>query len=69
MLNYAFRHEHVWGLWIRIYLTSALVGDEWSASSPGRFTPGERVPRTQWIGGCVGVKFRSCPEFLWAKAK
>jgi hypothetical protein len=38
---------------IRIFLTSALVGGERSASRPGRFTPGERVPATQWIGGWV----------------
>jgi hypothetical protein len=31
-----------------IFLTSALVGGEWSASRPGRFTPG-----THWIGGWV----------------
>jgi hypothetical protein len=29
---------------IHIFLTSALAGGEWSASRPGRFTPGERVP-------------------------
>jgi hypothetical protein len=34
---------------IHIFLTSALAGCEWSASSPGRFTPGERVPGTRWI--------------------
>jgi hypothetical protein len=33
--------------------TSALLGGEWSASRPGRFTPGEKVPGTHWIGGCV----------------
>jgi hypothetical protein len=38
---------------IHIFLTSALVGGEWSASRPGRFTPGERVPGTHWIGGWV----------------
>jgi hypothetical protein len=27
---------------------------EWSASRPGRFTPGESVPVTKWIGGWVG---------------
>jgi hypothetical protein len=26
------------------YLTSALGGNVWSASRPGRFTPGERAP-------------------------
>jgi hypothetical protein len=31
-----------------IFLTSALVGGEWSASRPGRFTPG-----IHWIGGWV----------------
>jgi hypothetical protein len=34
---------------IHIFLTSALVGCEWSASRPGRFTPDNR-----WIGGWVG---------------
>jgi hypothetical protein len=27
---------------IHIFLTSALAGGEWSASRPGRFTPGEK---------------------------
>jgi len=35
-------------------LTSALEGGEWSASSPGRFTPGERAAGTHWIGSWVG---------------
>jgi hypothetical protein len=35
-------------------LTSALDGDEWSASRPGRFTPRESDPGTHWIGGWVG---------------
>jgi hypothetical protein len=34
-----------------IFLTSALAGGEWSASRPGRFTPGERDPGTHWKGG------------------
>jgi hypothetical protein len=29
---------------MHIFLTSALVGGEWSASRPGRFTLGEEVP-------------------------
>jgi hypothetical protein len=33
------------------FLTSALDGGEWSASSPGRFTPG-----THWIGGWLGPR-------------
>jgi hypothetical protein len=47
------------------FLTSALGGDEWSASRPGRFTPGERTHGTHWIGrwvnpraGRVGVEKR-----------
>jgi hypothetical protein len=39
---------------IHIYLTSALVGGEWSASRPGRFTLGERDPIVHFIGGWVG---------------
>jgi hypothetical protein len=34
---------------INIFLTSALAGSEWSASRPGRFTPGERALGTHWI--------------------
>jgi hypothetical protein len=34
-------------------LTSALAGGEWSASHPGRFTPGEIAPGTHWVGGWV----------------
>jgi hypothetical protein len=35
-------------VYIHVFLTSALVGGEWSASRPGRFTPG-----THWIVGLV----------------
>jgi hypothetical protein len=41
-----------------IFLTSALVGGEWSASRPGRFTPGERASGTHWIGGWVDPRAR-----------
>jgi hypothetical protein len=40
-------------VWTHVFLTSALVGGEWSASRPGRFTLGERAPDTHWIGGWV----------------
>jgi hypothetical protein len=40
---------------IHIFLTSALVGGEWSTSRPGHFTPGERAPGTHWIGGWVDL--------------
>jgi hypothetical protein len=36
-----------------VFLTSAIGGGEWSASRPGRFTPGERDPGTHRIGGWV----------------
>jgi hypothetical protein len=32
------------GVEIHIFLTSALVGGEWSTSRPGRFIPGEESP-------------------------
>jgi hypothetical protein len=38
---------------IHIFLISALAGGEWSASRPGRITPGERDLCTHWIGGWV----------------
>jgi hypothetical protein len=43
---------------VDVFLTSALVGCEWSAPRPGRFTPppGERAPDTHWIGGCVNPR-------------
>jgi hypothetical protein len=41
---------------IQIFLTSALVGGEWSTSRSGRFTPGERAPGTHWIGGWVDLR-------------
>jgi hypothetical protein len=40
-------------VYIHIFLASALVGGEWSGSRPGRFTPEERAPGTNWIGGWV----------------
>jgi hypothetical protein len=40
-------------LWIQVFLTSALVGGEWSASRSGRFTSVERDRSTHWIGGWV----------------
>jgi hypothetical protein len=35
----------------QVFLNSALVGGEWSASNPGLFTPGESVPGTHLTGG------------------
>jgi hypothetical protein len=39
-----------------VFLTSVLVGGEWSASRPGRFTSREGAPGTYWIGGWVGPR-------------
>jgi hypothetical protein len=44
------------GIEDQIFLTSALVGGEWSASRLGRFTPKERASGTHWIGGWVGPR-------------
>jgi hypothetical protein len=41
---------------IHVFLTSVLVVDEWSASRPDRFTPGERDAGTHWMGGWVGPR-------------
>jgi hypothetical protein len=38
------------------FLTSALIGGEWSASRPGHSISGERAPGTHWIGDWVGHK-------------
>jgi len=37
-------------VWLQAFLTSVVDGDEWSASSPGRFTPRERAPFAHCIG-------------------
>jgi hypothetical protein len=37
-------------------LTSALDGDKWPASCPGRFISSERLLGTHWIGGCVDTR-------------
>jgi hypothetical protein len=58
VLNYAPRHEKVWGSGgIDLpFLTLALDGDEWLATRPGHFTPVEKDPGTCWVGGCVGPR-------------
>jgi hypothetical protein len=49
-------------VYIQIFLTSALVGGEWSVSRPGRFTPGERAPDTHWIE--VWVDLTACLDYV-----
>jgi hypothetical protein len=41
---------------MQVFLSSAVVGDEWSASGPGSFTTGKRASGTHWIGGWVGPR-------------
>jgi hypothetical protein len=40
----------------RFFLTSTIVGGEWSTSRPGHFTPMERAPGTYWIGSLVNPR-------------
>jgi hypothetical protein len=58
VLNYALRHEAYGRVDVQnhIFVISALVGGEWSTSSAGRFTPGERDPGTHWTGGWEGPR-------------
>jgi hypothetical protein len=42
-------------LWIHVFLTSALIGGEWSALSTGCFTTGDRAPGTNWVGPRSGL--------------
>jgi hypothetical protein len=51
LINYASRHEDLRGSECITpqFLTSTLDGSEWSASRPGKFSPGERDP-TGWVG-------------------
>jgi hypothetical protein len=44
------------------FLTSALDGDEWSASLPGCFTTGENAPDTRCVGGWVQSRSGRCEE-------
>jgi hypothetical protein len=41
---------------VNIFLTSALVGGEWPASRACRFTPGEIVPGSHWLGDWVDLR-------------
>jgi hypothetical protein len=39
---------------IHIFLTSGIIGGQWSPLLPGRFTPRYRAPGVHWKGGWVG---------------
>jgi hypothetical protein len=46
-------------VWIHAFLISALVGGEWSASSPDCFIPGDKTPRYPWDMRLGGPQSRS----------
>jgi hypothetical protein len=48
--------------YIHVLLTSALVGDDLSASRHDCFILGENVPSTHWIGGWVDL--RPCLDYM-----
>jgi hypothetical protein len=48
-------------VWIHVFLTPVLVGENLSASRLRRFTSGKRAPGAHWIGGGRWV-----PEPVWA---
>jgi hypothetical protein len=41
---------------VHIFLTLAVVGDEWPVSRHCCFTPGERTPGTHWIGSWMDLR-------------
>jgi hypothetical protein len=54
-----FSHMKTYGgvdIQIYIFLTSTLVGSEWSASCSGRYIPGRNTPGIHWIGGWMGLR-------------
>jgi hypothetical protein len=54
--HYAIKAYGGLGVYIHVFLTSALVGREWSASLPLRFTPRQEAPGTHWIRGWMGPR-------------
>jgi hypothetical protein len=41
---------------IHVFLTSGMLGGEWSASRPCHFTLGEEAPFIHWIGGWLSPR-------------
>jgi hypothetical protein len=56
MKHYAMKAYRGVDVQIHVFMTTALVGGELSASRPGRLTPGERAPDTHCISGWVGPR-------------
>jgi hypothetical protein len=71
-MHYAVKVYEEVDVQIHIFLTSPLVGGEWSASRPGSFTPGKWGPGTDWMDPRAGlddvkkIKFLTLPGLeLW----
>jgi hypothetical protein len=43
-------------IWIYVFLTSTLICGECPVSRSDSFTPGERTPGTDWIGGWMDLR-------------
>jgi hypothetical protein len=43
-------------MYTHVFLTSAVVGGEWSVSSPGHFNTGERVAGTHRTGNWLQME-------------
>jgi hypothetical protein len=57
LINYVHAMKTYGGMEVKpTFLTSTVPGGEWSASRPGRFTSGIRVPGTHWIDASVGPR-------------
>jgi hypothetical protein len=69
LINYATRHEDVWGAEVIAIslLTSAIGEGEWSTSCLCPFTPGETASETHCIEGRVGP--RACVDGAEKKEK
>jgi hypothetical protein len=56
-MHYAMKAYGRVDVYVHIFLTSTLVGGEWSVSRPGCFTPKERgPPPLHWKGDWVGLR-------------
>jgi hypothetical protein len=51
--HYAMKAYGGMDVWTHIFLTTALVGGEWSVSAPAALP---QNPRPQWIGGWMGSR-------------
>lgn len=53
-------------VWLFAFLTSALGGHEWSASRPGRYTPGEIAHSIHWMRRKFGLKIMNLRSLAFA---